>query len=509
MSSEEYKYKNIITSESNDGQANNSPPAFQKGMFGFITNWFMPKKRIIPKNSEIQDENNDFTTYIRCIFHDFRGPLNNISLGIEILLDSITKDTEEFTTAESIKESCSFLSESLDGFLNVNNLNNSKIVELKLIYQPFNIIGLIKKIQYILMSSIMNKKLEIKYNILPVHEWVMGDSKHIQHVLMNLLSNAIKFSIIKSSIEIKLEGNQLETSKQHVAISIIDENQFIPENIRNKLFKKYNTSNNKEGTGLGLYICKKIVETHGGIINHFYKSNSDHGNIFKVELFLDVCASSDNQQKILEDSRRSKHMMFQSLKKRLKRTVSSIHISKRNYSKHDENNEIKKNTKMLLHNINIEHNEEENEHYKVKIMVVDDSDLSRKFMIRLFQQNCLEYKLYDAIDGLDALIKMIKFNETGNKINMLLVDNIMPNMNGELLCKILRGIGYQGIIVGITGNGMTKDRQQYLENGADLIFVKPFTKDKLMALIQFVKKEGYESKMDRKIVEIRGVLEWT
>ena len=129
-------------------------------------------------------------------------------------------------------------------------------------------------------------------------------------------------------------------------------------------------------------------------------------------------------------------------------------------------------------------------------------------MTRMIQQNYLEYKIYVAEDGLDALIKMIHFNEIGKKINILFVDNVMPNINGELFCKILRRIGYEGIIVGITGNGIKKDRQQYLDNGADYIYVKPFTKDNLMEFTQFVKKEGYESKKDKKIVNIKGVLEW-
>ena len=502
-SSESYRLKNIIPSELQQHEAEKSYP-HKKGMFDFITSWFVSNIKILPQESTNQD---DITTYIRCIFHDFRGPLNNISLGTEDLLNTIDKNSEEFTTVESIKESCIFLSESLDGFLNVNNLNDSKIAEIQLKYQPFNIVGLIKKIQYILLSSIMKKKLEIKYNILPIQEWVMGDSKHIQHVLMNLLSNAIKFSVINSAIEIKLEGRSLETSKQHVLISIIDDNTFIMRNIRSHLFEKFNTSNNQEGTGLGLYICKKIIESHGGIINHFYKNDCTQGNIFRVELFLDVCTSSEGQQKILDESRRSKNVKFNEFKKKIKRTLS-IHSSQHKVLKKNENNISNKNTKMFLQNNIIVTDDISNDHNKVTIMVVDDSNLTRKFMTRMIQQNYLEYKIYDAEDGLDALIKMIHFNEIGKKINILFVDNVMPNINGELFCKILRRIGYEGIIVGITGNGIKKDRQQYLDNGADYIYVKPFTKDNLMEFTQFVKKEGYESKKDKKIVNINGVLEW-
>jgi DNA-binding response OmpR family regulator len=84
----------------------------------------------------------------------------------------------------------------------------------------------------------------------------------------------------------------------------------------------------------------------------------------------------------------------------------------------------------------------------------------------------------------------------------------MPNLNGELLSKILRKIGYKGIIIGITGNGLKTDKDQYLKNGADHIFIKPFTRENLSSIVKIVQKEGYDSKDDKKIVENNGVFEW-
>jgi DNA-binding response OmpR family regulator len=65
----------------------------------------------------------------------------------------------------------------------------------------------------------------------------------------------------------------------------------------------------------------------------------------------------------------------------------------------------------------------------------------------------------------------------------------MPNLTGEFLTKILRCIGYQGLIIGITGNGLEEDVKQFLDNGADYIFIKPFTKRKLDKLLDFTKNK--------------------
>ena len=558
-----YNFKNIIPSCVLPSHESSSIPSSGDGWFRTIVNMFKPKTKtkiqprgsishhditddikpktkIQPRGSSINhhdisddiktktkiqsrgssinhhDISDDITAYIRCIFHDFRGPLNNISLGTEILMSAVDRNSEEYSTAQTIKESCAFMSESLDGFLNINRLDNIKIHDLQVNYQPFNIIGLIKKIQYILLFNIMEKKIELKYNITPLQEWVLGDYKHIQHVLMNLLSNAIKFSAPRSTIEIKLEGRVVENCKQRVLISIIDQNPFIPEVVKSQLFEKYNTSNNQDGTGLGLYICKRIIETHGGAIYHFNNSKKNtHGNIFQVELVLDVCATSCNQ---LVSSKYMKMPIRGSLNSGIS-TSAPKETTQEVINQHDvvidksgdKSGSGRKNKRMLLQNI-LESSvmlNSNNGNQDTKIMVVDDSDLSRKFMAKLIQQFCPEYTIYEAVDGLNALIKMINFNETGKHISMILVDNVMPNLNGELLSKILRGMGYQGLIVGITGNGLQQDIDHYLENGADYVFIKPFTKSNLLALMDFIKREGYESKDDTVIVDNNGVLEWS
>ena len=503
----------------------------------FVNNIFN-KKKITPKITQSIDISNDITTYIRCLFHDFRGPMNNISLGIDVLLDSIEKNNNNYDILKNIKESCSFLSESLDGFLNIGNISDFRNDNVNINLEPFNIVGMIKKIQYLLMFNAMKKKVHIKYNITILHEWVIGDYKNIQHVLMNLISNAIKFSTDGSTIIIQLKSFKSKNAKQHIVISVVDENGFIDKKIKKNLFKKYNTSDRINGTGLGLYICKRIIEMNGGKITHFNNNNFSeffsitnsvknikNGNVFQIELFLDICRSSQTNVISERNNKMEKNEKNTDNKLDMNNYIDISNNSFKDEAKRiesciTEENNRSNNGKMLMKeglsplkknsisSINRIFSDSKDKN-SVNIMVIDDSDISRKLLIRLLENNCKNIKIFDSIDGLDALIKIVQFKDTNrHKISMILVDNVMPNLTGELLCKILRGIGYDGLIIGITGNGLKDDKERFLDNGADYVFIKPFNKDKLEMLLKFIKRNGYDSKQPLKINEITGELLW-
>ena len=109
---------------------------------------------------------------------------------------------------------------------------------------------------------------------------VEADKSKLGQVILNLLNNALKFTKA-GSITIRSEKKDDST----VLISIIDTGQGINLDILPKLFVKY-TSQSDRGTGLGLFICKTIVEAHGGRI--CAEKNSDgKGTTFTFSLPLD------------------------------------------------------------------------------------------------------------------------------------------------------------------------------------------------------------------------------
>jgi signal transduction histidine kinase len=113
---------------------------------------------------------------------------------------------------------------------------------------------------------------------------VRVDAIRFEQVITNLLSNACKFSPKKSDVIImhRLDGNEVE-------ISVIDSGSGIPAAFRDRLFQKFSQADStsiriKGGTGLGLVICKQLLQRMGGMIG--FESNQTRGTRFWVRLPL-------------------------------------------------------------------------------------------------------------------------------------------------------------------------------------------------------------------------------
>lgn len=95
------------------------------------------------KISNKVDASDNMATYLKCLFHDFRGPLNNIVLAVNILEDEIAPNHSSYSIVMNIKDSCECLTKSLNGFLNVQDQSDTMTNSLVLKKQPFNIVGMI------------------------------------------------------------------------------------------------------------------------------------------------------------------------------------------------------------------------------------------------------------------------------------------------------------------------------------------------------------------------------
>ena len=182
---------------------------------------------------------------------------------------------ENKTPINNILEQVQDLYKTIDsiGNLFVNfKLNN---------FIPFNIKNVKEYIKEDTKDLIKINNILIEYNIDEnISNFLYGDEENIKFCIFHLIKKLIKNSLVNNKIIVNINkySNDYDLEYEHLVISIIDNNISIPKNIKNNLFKNYNSSS------IELYICKKIIDLHHGIIS--YNELKDIGNEFFIILKL-------------------------------------------------------------------------------------------------------------------------------------------------------------------------------------------------------------------------------
>jgi signal transduction histidine kinase len=125
---------------------------------------------------------------------------------------------------------------------------------------------------------------------------IVADGDRIKQVVTNLLSNAVKYSPEGGAITVRVR----ERGGQHVIIEVADQGLGIPSDQVGRLFQKFERVRSNEhlrvsGTGLGLYICRKIAEGHGGQI--WVESEAGRGSTFSILLPVDARSATQDPNK--------------------------------------------------------------------------------------------------------------------------------------------------------------------------------------------------------------------
>ena len=241
--------------------------------------------------------------YIKCLIHELRTPISNVTLGLNSMEIKIKKEQEEITDIDC--NCIEFLSTISDLYKSLNYIDNTLTkfcviqdgVMILNNFKPFSIRILLQNVQKILWYNIKEKNIQFEYNIdNDIHDLVYGDKINIKHCIINLIKNAIKYNNNQNNSKIIINISYYnnisiaESQNKNIIISIIDNNNYIPKNIKDKLFQPFNSTS---GSGLGLYICKKILDLHNGSIEHEYVCNQDNpsnqGNKFNIIINLENC----------------------------------------------------------------------------------------------------------------------------------------------------------------------------------------------------------------------------
>lgn len=235
------------------------------------------QRDLYKKNNQLQQVIKARDKYLGMAAHDFRNPLGGIINVCTILLDEETGplNLEQKEFIELIHESASYLLEVVDDMLDFSTVESGKL-ELRM--EETDVVALLN--QSVAFNTPLARKKEITiYSSASAESYVLKiDKKKIMQVLDNLISNAVKFSFNGSAITVTFG-----VEKNEVVFSVRDEGQGIPPKELEYLFTPFQRSRTEstageKSSGLGLAICKRIVEGHGGKI--WAESKEGEGSVF-------------------------------------------------------------------------------------------------------------------------------------------------------------------------------------------------------------------------------------
>ncbi len=225
--------------------------------------------------------------FIANISHDLRTPMTGI-IGFTDILKFKETDPEKIEMLELLESSGRRLLDLLNEIVNVVEVEEKQDVNS----ETFNIRDLIEDNSQLLMPAIEMKKLNylvemdelVPYNL-------VGDRKRIAQVLLNLTGNAVKFTE-KGFIKVTVKTlSAIKKGKIKIQIAVQDTGIGIDKIYFDKIFEKFSYLNlgNKEkypGSGLGLWLVKKIIDNLGGKIK--VESTLGKGTTFTIELDFQV-----------------------------------------------------------------------------------------------------------------------------------------------------------------------------------------------------------------------------
>ncbi len=225
--------------------------------------------------------------------HQLRTPLTSIAWNIEIIqaeeVGDLNKQQKEIL--DEVYDESKRMIKLINSFLNIYGLEIGKFTFEN---KPLNIIKLIKKVIEEQKSQISEKGINFSSKFEKDIPSISSDEKFLHMAIENILSNAVKYTPKKGevSLEVKLikKGsliNKHKAKEDNIVITVSDNGFGIPLDQQDKIFNKFFRASNAkkeqpEGSGMGLYITKRIIENFDGQIE--FKSKEKKGTKFQITL---------------------------------------------------------------------------------------------------------------------------------------------------------------------------------------------------------------------------------
>jgi signal transduction histidine kinase/DNA-binding NarL/FixJ family response regulator/HPt (histidine-containing phosphotransfer) domain-containing protein len=214
-----------------------------------------------------EDASRAKTEFLATMSHEIRTPLNGI-LPILEMLQETTLDREQQRLVKTAKGSSRHLLRIINDILDFAKVESGKL-QLEAI--EIDVRELVASVSELMRGSARNQNLKLSVRIADnVPEVVRGDPIRLRQVLINLVSNAIKFTE-EGGIRIEVSRGQTSQKEVELLFAVADTGIGMSQETSDRLFQLFtqadaSTTRKHGGTGLGLVICKRLVELMGGKI---------------------------------------------------------------------------------------------------------------------------------------------------------------------------------------------------------------------------------------------------
>ena len=402
--------------------------------------------------AKAEDANEAKSAFLSTVSHELRTPLTSVLGFAKIIRKRLEDRIFPAVTVDDqkIKRTMKQVSENLDVVVSegerLTNLINdvldlAKIESGKMEWnmRPVFLQDVIHRGIAATSALFEQKNLVLKKNIpqdLPI---IKADEDKLIQVIINLLSNAVKFTDKGTvSIEAYQDKGQLIFEVQDTGIGVAEED-------RHKIFERFRQAGDTltdkpQGTGLGLPICREIIEHHGGII--WMKSEFNVGSSFFFS--LPILGEISEQQPI----------QFDRIVKSLKKQIS--------------------------------HSSKQKPDGKATILVVDDDTPIRS----LLRQELTDtgYHVREAANG-KAALDMVRLE----KPDLIILDVMMPEINGFDVAAVLKN-DPATMDIPIIILSIVEDKERGLRIGVDRYLTKPIDTEKLFHEVEELLEQGVSKK---------------
>lgn len=399
-----------------------------------ITDTYEYISKLHEMREQAETANRSKSNFLANMSHEIRTPMNAI-VGMSELLIEESKGRKIQEYAYDIKTAALNLLAIINDILDFSKVEAGK---MDLVEDEYSVIEEMQDTINLVKIAAEQKGLQFKINLADnIPGKLYGDAGRIRQVLINILNNAIKFTK-EGFIRLDVTGQYVASDVIDLKLVVEDTGIGIKKEDLTAIFESFrqldmNRNRQCEGTGLGLAITKQLISLMDGDI----QVESEYG----------------------------------------KGTRFTIHIKQRVIDK----TTIAETGKQTSSAKSAEEEKPTSFNGDYRVLLVDDNAMNRKVANAMLKT--YNFKLAEADSG-KAAIERIKHM----KYDMILMDHMMPEMDGVEATKIIREEcgenGKNAIIIALTANAINGAREMYLENGFDDFLSKPFDRKQLQELLE-------------------------